>query len=301
MQVLISCPHCDTSYQIDEKQLKKSDGQARCFNCQSTFNALTNSEPVKAETDNNLLNLPNSADLYDSSPASQSSRSVDELTDRELSSLFIPEQDSKIFNGPDDIQPADSSLLLPEDLLDIEAENIPPLEPLSVKQQIDNQKKNTISSMAAWGWGSGIILLLVIFIAQGAWLNRNQLLLNPQARNIIESACEGFPCNLPARRSPDEFKVMDRRVSSHPAIKDILSISILFANQADFAQPAPGVTLSLFNKRQELVARRSFNHKDYMDHYSRKTPMFEPGQTQTFFLNLEDPGVDVTGFELNFF
>jgi len=301
MHVLISCPNCNTSYQIEEKQLQESDGQARCYHCQSVFNAVVNSQPVTDDINLDNLNLPSSADLYDSTPVSSDSRGIDEFTDRELSSLFIPEAQSEIVKGPDDIQPQDSSLLLPEELLDIEAESVPPLEPLSVEQQLQKDEQKKFSAAAAWGWSIGIILLLVVFIAQGAWLNRHQLLLNPQARNLIESLCENMPCNLPPRRNPDAFKVIERKVSIHPEIKDILSISILFANQADFAQPAPGVTLSLFNNQQELIARRSFSHKDYMDHYSRKVPIFDPGQTQTFFLNLEDPGSDVTGFEFNFF
>ncbi|NNJ91480.1 MAG: DUF3426 domain-containing protein [Gammaproteobacteria bacterium] len=301
MHVLISCPNCNTSYQIEEKQLQESDGQARCYHCQSVFNAVANSQPVTEEANLDNLNLPSSADLYDKSPASPRSRGIDEFTDRELSSLFIPDAQSEIVSGPDDIQPQDSSLLLPEELLDIEAENVPPIEPLSAEQQLKNDEQQQSSAAAAWGWGIGIILLLVVFIAQGAWLNRHQLLLNPEARNLIESLCENRPCNLPPRRNPDAFKVIERKVTIHPEIKDILSISILFANQADFAQPAPGVTLTLFNNQQELIARRSFTHKDYLDHYSRKAPIFNPGQTQTFFLNLEDPGSDVTGFEFNFF
>jgi len=301
MHVLISCPNCNTSYQIEEKQLQESDGQARCYHCHTVFDAVVNSQPVTDESSLENLNLPSSADLYDSSPAPQNSRGIDEFTDRELSSLFIPDAKSEIVSGPDDIQPQDSSLLLPEELLDIEADGAPPLEPLSVEQQLKNEQQKQSSAAAAWGWGAGIILLLLVFIAQGAWLNRHQLLLNPQARNMIESLCENMPCNLPPKRSPEAFKVIERNVAIHPEIKDILSISILFANQADFAQPAPGVTLSLFNNQQELIARRSFSHEDYMDHYSRKAPMFNPGQTQKLFLNLEDPGPDVTGFEFNFF
>ena len=301
MHVLISCPNCNTSYQIEEKQLQESDGQARCFHCQSVFDAKVNSQPVNEDDSLENLNLPSSADLYDSNPAPQNSRGIDEFTDRELSSLFIPEAQSEIVSGPDDIELQDSSLILPEELLDIDADKAPPLETLSVEQQLKNDAQNKSSAAAAWGWSIGIILLLAVFIAQGAWLNRHQLLLNTEARNMIESLCENLPCNLPPRRSPDAFEVLERKVTTHPEVKDILSISILFANQADFAQPAPGVTLSLFNNQQKLIARRSFSYKEYMDHYSRKAPMFEPGQTQAFFLNLEDPGSDVTGFEFNFF
>lgn len=298
MHVLISCPNCNTSYQIEEKQLQESDGQARCYHCHSVFNAADNSQTVSAETDDEKLNLPSSADLYDSTPPSIP---IDEFTDRELSSLFIPEADSEIVHGPDDIQAQDSSLLLPEELLDIEADNAPPLEPLSVKEQLARDEQNKTSALAAWGWGTGIILLLVIFVAQGGWLNRHQLLLNPEARSLIESACKHIPCDLPPKRAPESFEVIEREVTAHPEVDNILSIKILFANQADFAQPAPGVTLSLFDNQQNLVARRSFDYKDYMEHFSRKAPMFESGQTQTFFLNLEDPGSDVTGFEFNFF
>ena len=210
MHVLISCPNCHTSYQIEEKQLQESDGQARCYHCQSVFNAVVNSQPVSEEASIENLNLPSSADLYDSAPPPADSRGIDEFTDRELSSLFIPEAQSEIVSGPDDIQPQDSSLLMPEELLDIEADNAPPLEPLSVEQQLANQQLKQSSVAAAWGWSAGIILLLVVFIAQGAWLNRHQLLLNPEARNIIESLCENMPCDLPPRRDPGAFKVIER-------------------------------------------------------------------------------------------
>ena len=75
----------------------------------------------------------------------------------------------------------------------------------------------------------------------------------------------------------------------------------MFVNKADFTQQAPGITLSLFDSQQQLISRRSFSYKDYMNSFSRKTPVFEAGQTQKVFLNLEDPGSDVTGFEFSFF
>ncbi len=300
MQLLISCPNCHTSYKIDEDQIKKSDGQARCYQCNNVFNAILHSQPITDEGNVDHLNLPNSADLYEQQSEPLNSAQLDDLTDRELSSLFVPEQNSEILTGPDDASLQDSSILLPEDLLDIDNDKLASIEPLSQ----DSTKPTEARQYSAIGtllWSLSILALLVVFLAQVGWIYRQQLLANPEARQIIEAACQHVTCDLPPRRAPQAFEIIERHVSIHPEVKGILSLSILFANQADFAQQAPGITLSLFDAQQQLIARRSFSYKDYMQDISRKAPVFAAGQVQKVFLNLEDPGPDVVGFEFNFF
>lgn len=298
MQLLISCPQCNTSYQIDEDEVKKSDGQARCFNCQHVFNALTNSQPL-TEDSNSRLNLPDSEDLYDSLPLSQYTQQL-EQTDRELSSLFVPEEQSQILTGPDDTSLQETHPLLAEDLLDIDTDKLAPIEPLVIEKRTERKKYSATASIS---WIFFTLILLAVFIAQVAWINRADLLMNSQARNLIESACNInlFNCQLPARREPEKYQIVDRKVSAHPQVKGILSFSLLFQNTAAFSQPVPGITLSLFDSNRDLIAQRSFSYKDYVRPIQTIAPMVESGQTRTVSMNLEDPGTDVTGFEFNFY
>ena len=311
MQLLISCPNCNTSYQISDDQLQESDGQARCFHCQTVFNAALNSQPIAdsptsssspgsaagSDVLEDSLNLDEHA--LEEALASQFSDQSGELAETDLSSLFTPEQDSQILNGPDDEQIADSSILLPEELLDIESDKAPPLEPLSSNES--EKPARNYSNLGTALWMIGSIALVIIFIMQASWNYRHTLLLNPQARQVFETACKALPCKLPARRDPTLFEVVDRTVSIHPDVNDVLSINMLFTNNADFSQPAPGVTLTLFNSLQQVISRRSFTFDDYIKTEESKPPMLASGQAQKFFLNLEDPGPDVTGFEFSFY
>ena len=293
MQVLISCPNCNTSYRIDEKQLLDSDGQARCYHCETIFNAAMNSQPISdnGSAEQNL-NLPTSADLYDSILDG-------DALDDDLSSLFSNDEHSAIINGPEDIEPANSSILMPEDLLDIEADNAPPLKPLT--REYHQPTAKAPGAFGTLAWAAGSLLLLTLFITQSAWHYRDTLLLNPQMRSVFEVACGVLNCKLPDRRDPHAYQIVERKVTVHPEVKGILSISLLYKNTADFAQQPPGIILSLFDRKQELIARRSFEYKNYSGDFSGDMPIYNAGHTQSVQLNLEDPGPDVTGFEFSFY
>lgn len=304
MRLLISCPNCNTSYKIDEKQLSESDGQARCYQCQQVFNGMLNAQPLpdddKDSGADDRLNLPDSDELFDQDSESPDSALLGSLSEPDISSLFDDDEHSEIVSGPDDISLSESAILMPEELLDIDTDKLVEIEPLSLGKPSDAKPKNYTTSGTVF-WSLGILLLLAVFLLQVGWVYRSQLLANPESRALIEAGCEYITCDLPPRRAPEAFEIVERHVSIHPEVKGILSVNILFANKADFTQQAPGITLSLYDAQQQLISRRSFSYKDYMDHYSRKAPVFEAGQTQKVFLNLEDPGPDVTGFEFNFF
>jgi len=287
MQLLITCPNCHTSYQIDEQQVKQSDGQASCYNCQTIFNAMQHAKPLPDDTSIEHLNLPNRDQ-------------PENMAEHDLNSLFIPGEHSEIVTGPDDIALQEPGRPSAETILDIDINDLPSLKPLEIKH-----KRNVrhYSSGATWGWSLAILLLLAVSLAQAGWYFREQLLANPQARQLMESACqlEYITCSLPAKRSPEAFEILERTVSIHPDVSGILSMSMLFVNQAEFSQPAPGFRLSLFDAQQQLIARRSFSYKDYLQGNFDTPPLFASGHVQKVFLNLEDPGADVTGFEFNFF
>ena len=159
------------------------------------------------------------------------------------------------------------------------------------------------SASSTLAWTLLILLLLVTALAQLGWFNRQDLLNNPQSRSLIESACNTLPgtCTLPPRRSPNSYEIVERKIAVHPEVEGVLNLSILLVNRADFAQPAPGIELSLFDASKQLIARRSFLPRDYLEDRPVTPPMYESNLVQTISLNMEDPGSDVTGFEFDFF
>jgi len=286
MRLLISCPKCDTSYEIDEQQIRESGGQARCYNCQHVFNAMLNSQPV----------IDDGTDSTSASPI-ETSTSFD--TSSAIEDIVIDGTDPIIASPP----PSDTDKSRPlraEEVLNIKTEDLPSLDPIEVK----TTKPRAPSSMSSTlTWSLAIIALLVVTLAQLGWFNRQHLLNNEQSRQMIEAGCSilALPCNLPPRRAPELYAIVDRKISTVTEVNGVLNLSILFENRASFDQPAPGIELSLFDARHKLIARRSFSPKDYLTDRPGTAPLYAPNHVQKISLNLEDPGSDVTGFEFDFF
>ncbi|MGD2119827.1 MAG: zinc-ribbon and DUF3426 domain-containing protein [Chromatiales bacterium] len=280
MKLLVTCPNCHTSYQIDEQQVQQSDGQARCYQCHTVFNTMENSRP--ADEHNPFSTLPDSRIEADS----------------EASSLFVPSTAAEIISGPDDVSLDANSLLLPEESLDINLDDIEPIKPVD-KHAAKN--KPQYSTAATIGWISANLLLLLVFVSQMGWHYRAQLLQQPQTRDLIELACESLPCQLPPRKQVDGFEIIEREVKAHPEVKGVLSLSLLYVNQSEFEQPTPGLTLSLFDSSSSLIARRSFAPHEYLHLNADDNGLMAQGQKRVVALNLDDPGQDVTGFEFDFF
>ncbi len=145
-----------------------------------------------------------------------------------------------------------------------------------------------------------ILLLFLLALGQFAWLERDRLLEYPQARTMLQQICQLANCKLPVRRDLGEFRVLSRRVGSHPEVKNALRVKVDFANQASFAQPYPQLLLSLFDINEVLAARRLFTPEEYLGHPQSGHSLLQPGQKVSVEMGLDDPGETLTGFKFDF-
>ena len=117
---------------------------------------------------------------------------------------------------------------------------------------------------------------------------------------MLQQICQLASCKLPVRRDPGKFRVLSRRVGSHPEVKDALRVKVDFSNQASFAQPYPQLLLSLFDINEVLAARRLFTPEEYLGHPQSSHSLLHPGQKVSFEMGLADPGDTLTGFKFDF-
>jgi len=76
---------------------------------------------------------------------------------------------------------------------------------------------------------------------------------------------------------------------------------LTLSNQAGFAQPYPQIQLSLFNTKDELLARRRFRPDEYLNQTAGGYPLLQPKQPVQLEIVLRDPGEEATGFKFDFF
>jgi hypothetical protein len=145
------------------------------------------------------------------------------------------------------------------------------------------------------------LVLLLLAAGQAGWLARDHLIQYPAARELLASFCQLAGCKLQKQRAPDRLEILDRSVASHPQIPDALQILLTLSNQAGFPQPFPEIQLSLFNTKDELLARRRFQPEEYLDQVATRKALLQPKLPVRLEILLQDPGEEATGFKFDFF
>ncbi len=149
-------------------------------------------------------------------------------------------------------------------------------------------------------WLVGSLLLLLPLAGQLAWQFRDDLIQHEQGRQALNLLCSIAGCEVPARRALDKITIQGRNLSTHPDKPDTLFLQVNIVNSADFAQPFPRLTLSLYNDKGSLIARRTFSAGDYLPPEYAQQAMMPKAQPILVEMELVDPGKEVTGFSFDF-
>lgn len=156
------------------------------------------------------------------------------------------------------------------------------------------------SSKSSLLWLVGSLLLLPPLAGQLAWQFRDDLIQHEQGRQSLNLLCSFAGCEVPARRALDKITIQGRNLSTHPDKPNTLFLQVNIVNTADFAQPFPRLTLSLYNDKGSLIARRTFSASDYLPPEYAQQAMMPKAQPILVEMELVDPGKEVTGFSFDF-
>lgn len=302
------CPACQTLYRIDEDVLKRAGGQARCFRCDTVFDAYRNpAEPLEGE-EPELNPGGDSEELSELStlhelPDVPHPSAVEPDSELDLSDLAENLRHYRAEPQPEPLQAAAP----PED----EPQAEPALEDLPELDRVDamsglaeEQAPPPVQPAAdhAPGLFAGIAaaLLVLLALAQLAWFNRDQVLATPLGQGLAQTACGVLDCDLPPRRAPSRYEVLDRNIGADPQHPGVLLLQLGFRNDADFAQPLPDIQLSLYDSEEQLMARRRLHPDEYLFPVPAPDTLVAPGDVVQMTVRLEDPGRHATGFKLEF-
>ncbi|BAO43028.1 DUF3426 domain-containing protein [Thiolapillus brandeum] len=301
----VRCPHCQVIYNLPSAALKQAGGKVVCSECHNVFRATPTGEttrtpppqePPEAEAaDDEMQDLL--ADL-ERSLEQQEHSTPDELPETEFLQELDPVTEDPLLpdTHPLEEPTLSHSVLEPEEApgTQPEAPGDPSGdEPFTPALPPGYRKKTPVSVILL------IVLLGLAAGAQLAWLQKDNLLKQPQLHKLAERICPYFDCQLPRQAPAQAFHILDRLFEAYSARPGTYRLNLLLRNDSQTPQPPPAVQLSLLDQAQQIMARRTIPPALYAPELARRNTPLAPGKTLEVHLLLVPSQPGVSGFELD--
>ena len=173
-------------------------------------------------------------------------------------------------------------------------------EELSLHKAMYGHERHSIAHFAPFLWFLGILLLIVVGIAQAVYYQRYTLIDKPRFQQQVLTLCELVPCGNAGFSSIRQIKLLERNVFTHPVTSGALMVTGSFVNQAPFEQKLPNMLVSLFDIQGNLIANRVFKPGEYLQTEKNRGNL-QSNKPIQFRLEIVDPGTDALTYEFEFF
>jgi predicted Zn finger-like uncharacterized protein len=149
-------------------------------------------------------------------------------------------------------------------------------------------------------YGGGAALLVLMAAIQLAVIFRGQLMIHwPQSRPLLTELCGMYRCTVNWPTQADRLAVIGTELQAIPGT-DVLELSALIRNRADFRQSLPAVEVTLTDARNRPLARKVFTPADYLASAGEPTARlqegFAPGSDLSIRIFFEARGLAPAGF-----
>jgi len=149
-------------------------------------------------------------------------------------------------------------------------------------------------------YGSGTALLVLLAAIQLAVIFRGQLMIHwPQSRPLLTDLCSVFRCAVNWPTQADRLAVMGTELQAIQGT-DVLELSALIRNRAEFRQSLPAIEVTLTDARNRPLARKVFTPADYLASAGEPTARLQeglaPGGDLSIRIHFEARGLSPAGF-----
>lgn len=117
---------------------------------------------------------------------------------------------------------------------------------------------------------------------------------NAQYRPYLDMFCNITRCAVPPRQDAYRFAIIHTSIELHPRQPGALRITVKLLNHADFAQPFPELRLTLTDRVERVVGRRSFKPSFYL--LPKQLNQLNAGELGTLAFDLAQPHEKAVGF-----
>lgn len=149
-------------------------------------------------------------------------------------------------------------------------------------------------------WASVLVLMLLITLVNLGWTYRETLLENPKFRNLAEKAGLVEPGADEIIKDTSRIFLVSRDLHAHPSAAQALVLSATLINRAEFRQPYPVLQITLYDLQQQPLAERYFEPTEYLSKEANFDHGLSPNVLLPIVLEMEDPGPQAVGFEIQF-
>lgn len=147
-------------------------------------------------------------------------------------------------------------------------------------------------------WGAMSALAGVVFIAQLAWINFDNLSVVAPYRDYYSKACDIVGCQLPPLVDRNKIRSANLVVRSHPNTVNALIVDAIIQNTAKFEQSFPTMDLVFTDKNDNIVAARRLSPSDYLAGELAGRETMPVRQPVHIAVEIADPGEDAIGYRI---
>lgn len=308
--IITRCPSCNTAFKATEAILKIADGTVRCGSCLRVFNAYDHAD--KEANPQQHTNDIDPASEEDESWALELLRQEEQESDGTEQNTIKPSENKEtesavidIINNDLQAPETESIDAVEEEATDTNSNNISDqeldedeadlLDNITLDPLIFREEKKRNKSLL---WGSGIVLLSIILVAQVAWIRFDTLSLRKPYRGAYSVACDILQCQLPALSDIKKIRTTQLVVRSHPSQQQALQIDAIILNSASFDQLFPMLRLEFFNLQNETVASRDFHPREYLQGELTGAEVMPAQQPIQLALEIADPGEQAVNYRI---
>lgn len=319
--MLTRCPHCHTTFRVTSEQLKVRQGRVRCGACSQVFDAL---DSLADEV--SLIVTPAADHPVPETIAEDEAPLAMEPAEEPAALPERPEPPEPA--EPVEAMPAEDSNTVPAPLPgaapEPESDPEPEPEPESEPESRPPQDGETLAEAPSaavpaaealpeawegvaeappprrWPWAIGLFALLVLAVAQLAYIYRVELaVLVPELRPALVAACEMAGCSVPWPRRPELVGIESSDLE--PAGGDRLLLTATLKNRAPFVQEYPHLELTLTDTQDDALLRKVLPPADWLPAGQTAGAGFAARGELAVKLLLEAKDVPAVGYRLYLF
>ncbi|HTO47979.1 MAG TPA: DUF3426 domain-containing protein [Burkholderiales bacterium] len=263
MKMITRCPACGTAFRVQADQLAAREGQVRCGQCSTVFDAqatlVTEPEPDP------VVAAPQSQ-----RPAAKRNEAL-ALVEAAVS------------------QPLGRSL--------------PPVsEPSFSDADAEFEFGPAVRGSARLRtalWGLAALAALLALAGQVIYAYRGEIaVMWPESRPWLAAACRELRCAIPLPQHAELISIESSELAVERGASGVLTLSAVLRNRAGFAQALPALELTLTDGAERPLARRVLYPKDYLGERAGGEPTLPPGGEAAFRLHIDAQALNATGYRL---
>lgn len=254
------CPECSTPFKITHAQLALREGLVRCGKCDSVFLATEQMLELPPRQNHDRV-----ADHHERSAATPARKRGTRKTRRKHAHRARAAEANR---DP----------------------TIPTISELSFVP-----KRRRLPPVVG---AIGNLALLLLLVGQVMFFYPNEVAQFQILKSSVADFCQALGCRIEPPAPPAPPELNETTIAPHPRFANALRIRAVMVNRAAATQPLPLMEVSLTDSNGALVARRTFEPRQYLERPQPAAGRMEPNVAINTLIDVMNPDGKAVGYEV---